>query len=94
MSYTTLKHKEVRIKKSRKCEFCGHIHEVGDKMISQAGVLDGDFGSYYMCLPCNNYIGSNITDIIDCGEIQTDFVSDRDYINYKKAYYGTTNNIM
>ncbi len=50
---TTLKHKEVTIRKSRHCFGCLRKFVPGDKMVYYAGIFEGDFGWSYSCKACD-----------------------------------------
>lgn len=80
----TLKHKEVRIRKPRKCFTCGDKYEPGDKMIYCVGVFDGDFGYEYYCPCCDVYIDKHTEPGDSWGE--GDFRGEKHYEEFKKEY--------
>lgn len=49
---TTLKDKEVKIRKERRCYSCWRKFQAGTIMRYWAGVYDGDFGAVYSCQTC------------------------------------------
>jgi hypothetical protein len=56
MSYTSLKHKQVKTKKPHLCFSCLKRFPENTVMVNWAGITDGDFNSGYTCLTCEEII--------------------------------------
>lgn len=56
MSYTVLKHKQVRTKKPHLCFSCLKRFPENTIMINWAGIYLGDFNSGYTCFTCEEII--------------------------------------
>lgn len=55
-------HKEVLVKKTRKqyvCDGCLDKIPIGFEAKRGAGVFQGDFYNYIICIPCDNYLQSS-----------------------------------
>lgn len=74
---TTLKDKEVKIKKERQCFSCYRKFPIGTTMHYWAGIYEGDFSSVYLCLTCQKIMDADsenefpegfVYDCLDKGE--------------------------
>jgi hypothetical protein len=70
MSYTVLKHKQVKTKKPHLCFSCLKRFPENTAMISWSGMYMGEFNSGYTCLTCEEIIALSVKN----GIIQTDVV--------------------
>jgi hypothetical protein len=84
MSYISLKHKLVKIRKDRRCFGCSDLSLAGSKMVYNVGLSDGDFNSYYMCPCCDAYVST-----MNAGDIfyEGDFRGEPHYLRFKKKFY-------
>lgn len=63
-----LKNKIVIIRKPRKCSFCDHILQLGERARSMTSVFDGEIMSHDFCADClNKMIKLEIGDLSDFG---------------------------
>ena len=74
---TTLKDKEVTIRKPHQCFSCLRKFPIGTKMRYWVGTVDGDFNSVYICTICeqimsfddeNEYPEGYVTEMLEQGE--------------------------
>ena len=78
---TTLKCKEVKIKKDRHCFGCTKKHSSGKKMFYLVNIYEGNFCTSYWCDVCNGYLQE-----IHEGEIgYGDFSREHNYETFKKG---------
>lgn len=82
--YTTLKNKEVKIKKPRQCWGCGNKFDIGKFMFYVVCVDDAELNTSYWCETCNAYFKTGID--CDYGVTQFEFRGESHYISFKKAY--------
>jgi hypothetical protein len=59
MSYTSLKYKKIKTKKSHLCFSCIKRFAENTIMINWEGIYNGDFNSGYTCLTCEEIIAIN-----------------------------------
>lgn len=71
---------ERHVKKTRKdhkCFGCREIVLKGSEVFYTASVWQGDFGTYYLCPPCHNYLVDN-PEVFAEGFCEGDIGEDRD----------------
>lgn len=71
--------KKVKIRKKHKCFGCGRIFEKGSEMWNQVNVYDGDIGSIYICLTCDQilpFIDTNMDGVWENGDVIESMNSD------------------
>jgi len=56
---TTLKHKQVKIRKPRQCFSCYRKFQKGQIMTYWAGIYEGDFGTTYSCMDCQKIMNDS-----------------------------------
>lgn len=75
MSYTVLKHKQVKTKKPHLCFSCLKRIPENTVMVNWAGIYMGDFNSGYTCLTCQEIITLSVkeayldTDVVEFGYV-------------------------
>lgn len=77
MSYTSLKYKQIKSKKSHLCFSCLNRFPKDTIMVNWAGIYNGDFNSGYTCLTCEEIIAIKVnTKAIECSVVQYGFVNE------------------
>jgi len=79
----TLKHKEVRIKKDRKCWACGDTTVAGRKMLYIVSKIDDHFSDSYWCEVCEAFMRCGA---FDEGVTFEEFKGENEYYKFKKEY--------
>lgn len=92
MSWQTIQHKEVKIRKPHRCVGCSEKKEKGDKMIYTFSVDGGDISSCYWCLPCNAYFNKYAKDF-DYEITEGEFSGEQHYEKFKEEYYQLSDKI-
>jgi hypothetical protein len=89
----TLKYKEVKIKKNRRCFGCGFIIDAGKIMHYIVSIFEGNFGATYWCEVCEAYLSSPDTDFSD-GVAEYEFRYEDEYNEFKKDYLCKTRQVL
>ena len=83
--FETLKHKEVKIKKPRRCWGCGAGFEIGKFMTYVVCVDDGELLTSYWCEVCQAYIKTDLSAFED-GVAKYEFSGELDFHIFRKKY--------
>jgi hypothetical protein len=77
MSYTSLKYKQIKTKKSHLCFSCLKRFPANVTMVYWTGIYNGDFNSGYTCLTCEEIIAINTKlKAVECGVVEYGFVNE------------------